>query len=184
MLFRLKENSSLCQKLDLIINDGDVRVDYDIEHPYEINSTMGCRTWNGSDINYGEIYKRNIDSVIRDGTLKHPYFLSGAQKDGRGNICPATIILPTLAMDAIEMAKNEGLENGDYLDDSLVFECFMKILDEKITETKDSLIERFDWICSQDASSAKFMYENGSMEGYIPEEGIRSALKHGTLAIG
>jgi len=28
------------------------------------------------------------------------------------------------------------------------------------------------------------MYENGLMEGYIPEEGIRSALKHGTLALG
>ena len=28
------------------------------------------------------------------------------------------------------------------------------------------------------------MYENGVMAGYIPEEGIRSALKHGTLAIG
>jgi ribonucleoside-triphosphate reductase len=28
------------------------------------------------------------------------------------------------------------------------------------------------------------MYENGLMAGYIPEEGIRSALQHGTLAIG
>lgn len=28
------------------------------------------------------------------------------------------------------------------------------------------------------------MYENGLMEGYVPEEGIRSALKHGTLALG
>ena len=28
------------------------------------------------------------------------------------------------------------------------------------------------------------MYENGLMEGYVPEEGIRSALKHGTLAVG
>ena len=28
------------------------------------------------------------------------------------------------------------------------------------------------------------MYENRLMAGYIPEEGIRSALKHGTLAIG
>ena len=46
------------------------------------------------------------------------------------------------------------------------------------------LIERFEWICSQDPSSAKFMYENGLMAGYVPEEGIRSALKHGTLAIG
>jgi ribonucleoside-triphosphate reductase len=28
------------------------------------------------------------------------------------------------------------------------------------------------------------MYENGTMAGYIPEEGIRSALKHGTIVIG
>lgn len=28
------------------------------------------------------------------------------------------------------------------------------------------------------------MYENGVMEGYIPEEGIVSALKHGTLGVG
>ena len=28
------------------------------------------------------------------------------------------------------------------------------------------------------------MYENKLMAGYVPEEGIRSALKHGTLAIG
>ena len=28
------------------------------------------------------------------------------------------------------------------------------------------------------------MYENGTMSGYKPEEGIRSALKHGTLVIG
>ena len=46
------------------------------------------------------------------------------------------------------------------------------------------LIERFEWICSQSPESAKFMYENGTMEGYVPEEGIRSALKHGTLALG
>ena len=46
------------------------------------------------------------------------------------------------------------------------------------------LIERFNWICSQSAESAKFMYENGTMLGYKPEEGIRSALKHGTLVIG
>ena len=46
------------------------------------------------------------------------------------------------------------------------------------------MIERFEWICNQSPESAKFMYENGVMEGYVPEEGIRSALKHGTLAIG
>ena len=63
-------------------------------------------------------------------------------------------------------------------------EEFMKILDQAISDAKDMLIERFNFICSQDPSSAKFMYENGLMAGYIPEEGIRSALKHGTLAVG
>ena len=105
-------------------------------------------------------------------------------KDGRGNICPVTIIMPTLAMEAIENAANENKENGDYLDNELVIECFMNILDKKIYEAKDMLIERFDWICSQNPNSAKFMYENGVMSGYKPEEGIRSALKHGTLALG
>ena len=63
-------------------------------------------------------------------------------------------------------------------------EKFMQLLDKKIHEAKDMLIERFEWICSQSPESAKFMYENGLMLGYKPEEGIRSALKHGTLAVG
>jgi len=60
----------------------------------------------------------------------------------------------------------------------------MKLLDRKIHEAGAMLLERFEWICSQSPDSAKFMYENGLMAGYIPEEGIRSALKHGTLALG
>ena len=88
-------------------------------------------------------------------------------KDGRGNICPVTIILPTLAMEA-----------------DCDVEKFMKLLDQKIQEAKDMLLERFEYICSQSPEAAKFMYENHTMYGYIPEEGIRSALKHGTLAMG
>ena len=61
---------------------------------------------------------------------------------------------------------------------------FFEILDKKIDEAKNMLLERFEWICSQSPDSAKFMYENNLMAGYIPEEGIRSALKHGTLAVG
>ena len=116
---------------------------------------MGCRTANGWDINgFGQL------------------------KDGRGNICPVTIIMPTLAMKAKELADPN-------LDDRYSsVNIFMSILDNKIHEAKDMLIERFDWICAQPADSAKFLYENGLMAGYVPEEGIRSALKHGTLAIG
>ena len=62
-------------------------------------------------------------------------------------------------------------------------ERFMILLDQKIHEAKDMLIERFDYICSQPAASAKFMYENGLMAGYDGKS-TRSALRHGTLALG
>lgn len=107
-------------------------------------------------------------------------------KDGRGNICPVTIILPTLAMEAQEQSRVYAEKNGKEI---LSFnrdpvEIFMELLDKKIHEAKDMLIERFEFICSQSPQAAQFMYENGAMFGYIPEEGIRSALKHGTLAVG
>ena len=130
---------------------------YDPNDPKTYFSTMGCRTVNGADI--------NAEPGINPQT-----------KDGRGNICPVTIILPTLAM----MAKEDSM-NANSND---TIEIFMKLLDQKIHEAKDMLIERFEWICSQDPSSAKFMYENNTMLGYHPEEGIRSALKHGTIVIG
>lgn len=135
---------------------------YNINDPKTYFSTMGCRTANGYDINgFGQL------------------------KDGRGNICPVTIIMPMLAMEvkeALEIPDNDGMTQNEK--ESNLVSNFMLLLDEKIHEAKDMLIERFDWICSQSPDSAKFMYENGTMAGYIPEEGIRSALKHGTLAIG
>lgn len=82
------------------------------------------------------------------------------------------------------MEAKEALQSSDGNGKENVIDEFMKILDQKIHEAKDMLIERFDWICSQPAAAAQFMYENHTMAGYIPEEGIRSALKHGTLAIG
>lgn len=134
---------------------------YDPDDPRTYFSTMGCRTANGWDVNgFGQL------------------------KDGRGNIAPTTIILPTVAMEAKEV-----FDKGDgYIDtpegSKQFVDYFLKCLDKRIYEAKDSLIERFEWICSQSPNSAKFMYENGLMAGYVPEEGIRSALKHGTLAIG
>lgn len=99
----------------------------------------------------------------------------GQQKDGRGNICPVTIILPTIAMETIEQ-----LPHGN---EDEVVDCFMELLDTKIHEAKDMLLERYRWICSQPAASARFMYENGLMAGYDGKN-IESALKHGTLVIG
>ena len=120
---------------------------YDINDPRTYMSTMGCRTANLWDVNgFGQL------------------------KDGRGNICPVTIIMPTLAMQC--------------KDDKNPIAAFMKLLDKKIIEAKDMLLERFEYMCTQDPRSAAFMWENNTMAGYVPEEGIRSALKHGTLVIG
>lgn len=89
--------------------------------------------------------------------------------------------MPTLAMEAKEEYNTDIMMDRD---DKSIIDLFFDILDKKIHEAKDMLIERFEYICSQSPTSAKFMYENNVMAGYIPEEGIRSALRHGTLAIG
>ena len=143
---------------------------YDVDDPKTYFSTMGCRTANGMDVNG-----------------------LGQLKDGRGNICPVTIIMPTLAMQAKEIVWNNLPEESkkhvivspyEWTTGEIAVEYFMDLLDKKIHEARDMLLERFEYICSQSPDSAKFMYENGLMEGYVPEEGIRSALKHGTIVIG
>ena len=141
-------------------------VGYDRNDPCTYFSTMGCRTANGFDING-----------------------FGQRKDGRGNICPVTIILPTLAMEAKEkpiwnIETIPSIKSEEEYNKLVRIESFFTILDKKIDEAKDMLIERFEYICSQSPASAKFMWENNTMEGYIPEKGIRSALRHGTLALG
>ena len=121
-----------------------------------------CRTANGWDINgFGQL------------------------KDGRGNICPVTIILPTIAMETKRsfMGQNEEYFKTEQGKIALINQ-FLRNLDKAIYDAKDMLIERFEYICNQSPKSAQFMYENKLMAGYNPEEGIRSALKHGTLALG
>lgn len=142
-----------------------------------------CRTANGYDVNWKDSWKDALLEAIETGDVKEDALESPRQKDGRGNISPVTIIMPTLAMQAHDKVYPDEVKACDY-DPTKVVEAFMKLLDKKINEARDMLLERFDWQCSQPAKSAKFMYENGTMYGYKPEEGIRSALKHGTLAIG
>ena len=155
-LFRLALRSTAQRLYPNYVNvDWSGNVGYDINNPCTYMSAMGCRTANGWDVNgFGQL------------------------KDGRGNICPVTIILPTLAMEA------KNIWEQDVANKESLVEIFMSILDKAIYDAKDMLLERFDWICSQSPDSAKFMYENRLMAGYIPEEGIRSALRHGTLACG
>ena len=130
---------------------------YDKNDPKTYFSTMGCRTANGADIN------------ALPG--QNPQL-----KDGRGNICPVTIILPTIAMEAISKLPEDAAADER-------FNAFMSVLKKKIAEAKDMLIERFNWICKQPMESARFMYENNCMYGFDGKN-ISSALKHGTLALG
>lgn len=169
---QLQENKDLIEKtgLDLKLNP--------IENlSVAIFSTMGCRTANGYDINWFESWKEAINDIINGKIPDYEFLATGQQKDGRGNICPATIILPTLAMEAKKKAEKE--QRLEY-----IIDYFMDILEKAIGDCKDELLERFNWICAQSAASAKFMYENNTIYGYKPNEGIKSALKHGTLAIG
>ena len=144
--------------VDWSVNEG-----YDRNDPRTYVATMGCRTYNGKDIN------------AEPG-------VNPQMKDGRGNIAPVTIIMPTLAMEAKEKAIKAGFgtTNNDCLDP---ISAFFEILDTKIHEAKDMLLERYKHIISQDPSSARFMYENGLMLGYDGKT-VESAMKHGTLVIG
>ena len=147
-LFRLALKSTSKRLYPNYVNvDWSVNKGYDKNDPKTYVSTMGCRTYNGLDINADE------------GT-------NPQTKDGRGNICPVTVIMPTLAMEA-----DKDIEK------------FMALLDKKIGEAKDMLIERYNYICTQAPESAKFMYENGLMLGYDGKN-VESAMKHGTLALG
>ena len=132
---------------------------YDPNDPRTEFSTMGCRTANGFDINgFGQL------------------------KDGRGNICPVTIILPTIAMYVKEELEADGLDFAQAPDD-VIINAFLAKLDTYINDAKDMLIERFNYIASQSPSSAPFMYQNDTMAGFDGQT-VLSAIKHGTLALG
>ena len=163
-------DSDICNVTQITPYD-KVDYSYDVttesEH-FTVNGiySHNCRTVNGFDLNAEDSYRKAIADVIQKGDTDVDV-LSGAQKYGRGNIAPVTIILPELAM----------LANRDV-------EAFMQLLEIKIQDAAESLIERFEIIKAQPPSAAPFMYTNRTMVGYIPEEGIESALKHGTFAIG
>ena len=159
-LFKLALKSTAQRLYPNYVNvDWSVNAGFDINDPKTYVSTMGCRTYNGADIN------------AEPGT-------NPQTKDGRGNICPVTIVMPTIAMKAKEMYDKQ---TGDLIEN--LDSIFLTLLDTKIHEARDMLLERYHWIISQSPESAKFMYENNIMLGYDGKT-IESAMKHGTLVIG
>ena len=164
-LFKLALKSTAQRLYPNYVNvDWSVNAGFDVNDPKTYVSTMGCRTYNGADI--------NADPGVNPQT-----------KDGRGNICPVTIVMPTLAMKAKQYYKEKLKQAGPNDTIKSLETDFMELLDKKIHEAKDMLIERYNYIISQNPASAKFMYENNIMLGYDGQS-IESAMKHGTLALG
>ena len=175
-----EEGQKILEKMSIIVSEGTISVDH-AERPEEVFETMGCRTLTAADIAGRESIEHNLRNIVNRRPLYDNVF-STALKDGRGNACPVTIILPTIAMEVKQSLDSLMYPDG-YLPDLLI-NTFLKRLEKTIEEAKDSLLERFNWMCEQSPASAKFSYENNLMAGYVPKEGVRSSLRHFSLAIG
>lgn len=126
-----------------------------------VMATMGCRTLMSSDRHAPE---------------------GSTDRSGRGNLAPATIILP-------ELGIKYGICTGERSKPDL--QGFWKEFFELIEDQKDHLLERFELMCKQPLSAAPFMYKNriwkGTDEEYAECERTQSLyplLRHGSLAMG
>ena len=112
-----KHPNIVLNKLGLYIDD-DSFISIDMtERPIEYFSTMGCRTVNGLDVNAIDNFKANVKYAIDGEFDKIDDVFSGVIKDGRGNICPVTVIMPTLALMArqkVDKKVNADLEKGKH----------------------------------------------------------------------
>lgn len=103
----------------------------------------------------------------------------GYSKVGRGNVNPYTINLPKIGIKhGICLGKRETAD----------IEGFWNELNEMLEMAVRCLTKRFEYVCSQSAKSAPFMYKNQTMRGGTgdlnnPNE-IRDVLKHGSHAVG
>ena len=102
----------------------------------------------------------------------------GYKKTGRGNVAPVTMILPKL-----------GIEYGICLGErkEADVEGFFKAFDDLLDIAEKSLVDRFNYVCSQSIKAGWFMYDNGVIadgEKAAKSGKVYDAMKHGTLAFG
>lgn len=175
----LLHNKAESNNLSLGVRDGKIFAhNWNDQKPFEIMSTMGCRTYNAYDVNSDRNFWFKLFLYIAEnGKLPRWKMWSANQKDGRGNICPVTVIMPTIAMETKLYGEEKNLSETELRKE------FLKRLEKKIDEAHDMLIERYKIICSQPESAARLMWDNNTMYGYDGKN-VESAVKHGTLAIG
>lgn len=101
----------------------------------------------------------------------------GYRKTGRGNCVPTTMNLPMLAIPyGICLGEREKPD----------LDGFWAALDSLLDLTKKSLLDRFDYVCSQSVRSAPFMYQNETCvdADKAREKGIYETMKHFSLNFG
>lgn len=102
----------------------------------------------------------------------------GYKKTGRGNVAPVTMILPKL-----------GIEYGICLGErkEADVEGFFKAFDNLLDIAEKSLVDRFNYVCSQSIRAGWFMYDNDVIadgKKAVKSGKVYDAMKHGTLALG
>lgn len=101
----------------------------------------------------------------------------GFKKTGRGNISPVTINLTKI-----------GIKHGICLGDRTApdVDGFFEELQEILKLSEKALLDRFNYICSQNVRAGTFMYYNGTIADADKsiENGVYESMKHGTNAIG
>lgn len=164
------------------VNDKEGTINYDLKKLAIKSMTkriypnwVNC-DWikNKEDENNPDTYMATMGCRTLVGYDRHGF---GYSKVGRGNVVPITINLVKI-----------GIKHGICLKDrdKADLKGFWKELDEMLVLTRDSLIKRFNYICSQSSKSAPFMYKNKTMLGgeYGSETCVRDVMKHGSLALG
>lgn len=127
----------------------------------------------GEEIDNPDTYMASMGCRTMIGFDRHGL---GNVKVGRGNITPITIVLPKIA---IEFGICQGKRETPDL------EGFWAKLDHILALTEKGLIERFNYIASQNPKSAPFMYKNGTAKDTENcKDDVFNMVKHGTNAIG
>lgn len=102
----------------------------------------------------------------------------GYKKTGRGNVAPVTMVLPKLGI-------QYGICLGERKEADV--EGFFKAFDDLLNIAEKSLVDRFNYVCSQNPRAGWFMYENSSIadgDKVLKSGKIYDAMRHGTLALG
>ena len=102
----------------------------------------------------------------------------GWDKNGRGNVTPVT-------MNITKLAIKHGICLGER--DKADLEGFENDLDKLLKIAEKSLLDRYQYICSQSPSAAYFMYGNGTIvdaDKSLEKGTVEPSMKHNTLSIG